>query len=275
MSEQQPRADDELRELILAAFAHAYAHIPAAALRTEIAELRATAELVRALHRPLANTWPRQDACPDCLGGMEAEDPDEERPCGCWGLSTPICGTCCDGSSPSRRSPLQWPCPTIRALNNSAATSMTAPTVADFRSAGYVSIETLPDPEPEWRPPHTCTTYEQTPGWGHCIVRCPECHRSGIRTWRNKVPHVTWEEPRPPLPAGLLGEDAGLRATVCREGHRLRFTSPVAYAGPCCCGPDSSGEGPDCRPCCPTDGDLRAALLLAALAAEPVPEDPA
>jgi hypothetical protein len=44
-------------------------------------------------------------------------------------------------------------------------------------------------------------------------------------------------------------------SSTCRAGHPLRFTAPIAYAGPCCCGPDGDGEEPDCRPCCPTDGD--------------------
>jgi hypothetical protein len=94
------------------------------AARAEADALRAAVDRVRALHRPRANAWPRQDACPDCMGGMYADDPDVVRPCGCWGLSTPICVACCDDRQlPSRRVPLQWPCPTARALDDPAASS--------------------------------------------------------------------------------------------------------------------------------------------------------
>jgi hypothetical protein len=47
---------------------------------------------------------------------------------------------------------------------------------------------------------HVCfrDRVEQTPGYGHCIVRCIECHRPGIRTWSptatRRVPVVTWED---------------------------------------------------------------------------------
>lgn len=76
------------------------------------ADLRAS---VLALHTPRQNAPGLPPACPDCLGGIHADDPDEARPCGCWGLSTPVCAVCSDPDAvTSRRYPLQWPCPTAR-----------------------------------------------------------------------------------------------------------------------------------------------------------------
>ena len=86
--------------------------------RADLAAAQAREARVRALHRPRQNTSGLPDACPDCLGGIHAADPDAARPCGCWGLSTPVCGVCSDPSAVTgRRYAIQWPCPTDRALD--------------------------------------------------------------------------------------------------------------------------------------------------------------
>jgi hypothetical protein len=79
----------------------------------------AVVKRVEALHRPMVNTPGRVPACPDCLGGIHADDPDEARSCGCWGLSAPVCSSCADRDGP-RLHPAQWPCPTAAALASPA-----------------------------------------------------------------------------------------------------------------------------------------------------------
>lgn len=57
-------------------------------------------------------------------------------------------------------------------------------------------------------------------------------------------------EPAPACEAPT--DDAAL---TCRDGHRLRLYHGAPGDPGCCCGPDSTGEEPDCRECCPSHGD--------------------
>lgn len=61
-------------------------------------------------HRPRQNTSGLPDACPECVGGKTFTGSQQARPCGCWGLSEPICGTCSQEGSAVRRYPKFWPC---------------------------------------------------------------------------------------------------------------------------------------------------------------------
>ena len=81
-----------------------------------IDELTAKRDAVLALHAPMANTHPLQPACPDCLGGIHAEDPEAARECGCWGLSQPVCGQCAVRFDNGHWWYKPWPCETVRAL---------------------------------------------------------------------------------------------------------------------------------------------------------------
>jgi hypothetical protein len=80
---------------------------------------RATVEaLARAYrHRPMHPTgFGVTEACSACLGGVGVGDPGEERACGCWGLSQPVCGTCVDPASHRHLTLAEWPCEDARAL---------------------------------------------------------------------------------------------------------------------------------------------------------------
>ena len=66
-----------------------------------MSDLIPAATEVRVLHEPRA--------------GIYSPEPLEVRACGCWGLSTPVCGVCTDRTS-TKRTSLQWPCPTALAV---------------------------------------------------------------------------------------------------------------------------------------------------------------
>ena len=115
------RAIDELtaKSVVIDATVAAFAGDKSAvvrSLRARIDDLTAQRDAVLALHEPMANTHPLQPACPDCLGGIYAEDPEAARPCGCWGLLPPVCGTCAVHGENSWWLP-RWPCPTVVALD--------------------------------------------------------------------------------------------------------------------------------------------------------------
>ncbi len=72
------------------------------------------------LHQPMSNVNFRdgkdRPACPECMGGIFAVDPEEPRPCGCWGLSKPVCTTCGIRYPNGHWARPTWPCNTWKAL---------------------------------------------------------------------------------------------------------------------------------------------------------------
>ena len=83
-------------------------------LAAERDALAAKVERVRALHYAADNDGPLTPRCPDCEGKAGA------NPCGCWAPQDrqPVCGEC---SKSYRGHSMPWPCPTIRALEESEA----------------------------------------------------------------------------------------------------------------------------------------------------------
>ncbi len=72
---------------------------------------------VGSLHQPMSNGLDENEpVCPECFGGIFAVDPGPVRPCGCWGLLRPICGTCAVRHQNGHWRRLAWPCPTWQAL---------------------------------------------------------------------------------------------------------------------------------------------------------------
>lgn len=68
---------------------------------------------VRELHYPAHNSQDRTPFCPDCKGSPGVHE------CGCWRdeQETPVCGHCRGWKGVG---PVEWPCPTIRALDGDA-----------------------------------------------------------------------------------------------------------------------------------------------------------
>ena len=73
-------------------------------------ELIAKVERVRELHYAADNTPGREPICEHCHGAAG------HHPCGCWSAEDrqPVCGHCYTGWKSSY---VDWPCPTIRALD--------------------------------------------------------------------------------------------------------------------------------------------------------------
>jgi hypothetical protein len=74
-------------------------------------------QLVR-LHRPMQVIGGELEEACVCLGGIYAEAPADPRPCGCWGLLPPVCGSCSRriGDSGTLRTFAAWPCDTAKAI---------------------------------------------------------------------------------------------------------------------------------------------------------------
>lgn len=79
---------------------------------TEARLLAAKVERVRELHYAADNTPGREPICEHCHGAAG------HHPCGCWSAEDrqPVCGHCYTGW---KFSYVDWPCPTIRALDES------------------------------------------------------------------------------------------------------------------------------------------------------------
>ena len=82
-------------------------------VREAVAEVEAVIERVRAMHYPADNDGPRTPRCEHCEGKAGA------HPCGCWAERDrqPVCGEC---NAPKRGARVDWPCPTLRALDGEA-----------------------------------------------------------------------------------------------------------------------------------------------------------